>query len=258
MSALTHAIAILPTDPTGAGGSFINFEGQSVAGTISSTAHVWIDDSNGLFHTTTDLNVEWAADYAALIAHHGAGLTPEQHLEADAQAVFLNTGLGSLPMSQQAVIREDVQREIDAIGAAQQINQALYSTNPDAPLTALTYLQLGQTLQDHPQLEELAVQGHGLNNPPLPRYSGYTNDAQNVVDNTTLYIGPGPDHGQTAVPNFVDDAIMSHLPFPVVERNGHLIQLNQNGQKESSIGAAVNNLNLTLFGPVLTAKDFKG
>ncbi len=252
-----HHLAIMPTVPTAAGGSFVNFEGDSVSGTISITAHTWTDDASGLFHTATDLNAEWTGFYQQMIEGHGASMTPEQRLEAQGQAIFLNTGLGKLPMAQQGVIREDVQREIDVLGAAQRIEQAQGSAGPAAPFTEQSYYQLARTIQANPQLEELAVQGHGLNHPPLARYAGYTNDAQNNVDKTTTYVGRGPDHGENAIAGFMDDAIMSHACFPVVMRNGHLIQLNQNGQREQSLAAQVNVLNMTMFGKLLNASDFK-
>lgn len=253
-----HLAPITPTDPTMAGGGFVNFEGASVSGTITGiTAHTWIDDASGLYHTTADLNAEWTGYYQQLIEGHGSSLTPEQHAEAQAQAVFLNTGLGKLPMPQQTVIRQDVQREMDAIAAAEHISALQNGTNPNAPFTELSYFQLTQTLQANPQLEELAVQGHGLNAPPLPRYSGYTNDAQHNTDNTTKYIGPGSNHNQKAVADFMDDAIMSHALFPVVMHQGHFIQLNQDGDHESTLPAQVNDINIVWYGKVLTAKDFK-
>jgi hypothetical protein len=100
------------------------------------------------------------------------------------------------------------------------------------------------------------VQGHGLNTPPLPRYAGYTNDAQNTADNTTLYVGTGGDHNETAVTHFMDDAIMTHLVFPVVMRNGALIQLNQNGQREENLVNAVRAIDRTMYGALLKPKDF--
>jgi hypothetical protein len=59
-----------------------------------------------------------------------------------------------------------------------------------------------------------------------------------------------------AVPNFMDDAIMTHMIFPVVMRNGQLIQLNQDGDKEESLANAVRAADRTMYGAVLTAADF--
>ena len=61
---------------------------------------------------------------------------------------------------------------------------------------------------------------------------------------------------ELAVPNFMDDAIMTHVIFPVVMRNGQLIQLNQNGAKEETLANAVRAIDRTMYGPLLAAKDF--
>lgn len=248
---------ITPTRPDAAGGSFTSFTGATISGTITGlTAHSWVDDANGLFHTTTDLHAEWIGYYQQMIDGNSASLTSTERLEAQAQAVFNYTTLSQLPSNQQAVIREDVQREIDVIGAAMQIDQSTLGIDPTAPLTAQSYLDLVNTIQANPTLEELGVQGHGLNDPPLSRYDGYTNDAQHNTDTTTFYVGRGPDHDEKAVKVFMDDAVMTHIVFPVVMRNGRLIQLNQDGDKEETLTAAVTLANSTMYGPLLAAKDF--
>ena len=123
---------ITPTLPNAAGGSFISYDGASISGTITGiTAHTWIDDAQGLFHTTADLQTEWADYYAQMIGGHGASLTPTERLEGQAQAVFLFTGLNNLSAPLQAQVRQDVQREIDVIGAGLAIDQTiLASTRP--------------------------------------------------------------------------------------------------------------------------------
>ena len=128
--------------------------------------------------------------------------------------------------------------------------------NINGPFTSQTYLQLEQTIQSDPTLEELGIQGHGLNNPPAARYFGYTNDFQNNVDTTTKYIGGGLNNNQNALTDFFDDNIISHAPFPVVWKNGKLIQLNQNGAAENTLTQAVTALNNTMFFRVYTSTDF--
>jgi hypothetical protein len=250
--------ATLATVPGIAGGSFTDTFGDTINGTITGlTAHTWIDDATGLFHTTTDLQTEWAGYYQQMIEGHAASLTPTERLEAQAQAVFLDTGLHTLSAATQAEIREDVQREIDVIGAAQQIDQTQFGINPNAPLTAQSYLDIVNTIAANPALRELGVQGHGLNKPPLSRYDGYTIDAQHVTDTATLFVGKGgPDFDDKAVTDFMDDAIMTHMVFPVVERNGQLIQLNQNGSREELLTSAVKAANYTMYGKLLTSSDF--
>jgi len=257
LAGATKIAPVTPTLPSAAGGSFIGLDGTTIAGTITgTTAHTWIDNAQGLFETSTNLQNEWIGYYQQMIDGQSASLTPTERLEGQAQAMFQFTGLGTLSATQQAVIREDVQREIDVIGAAQTIDQTTLGINPAAPLTAQTYLDLNQTILANPQLEELGIQGHGLNNPPLARYDGYTTDAQHNTDNKTLYLGYGADHDEAAVPNFMDDAIMTHLVFPVVMKNGQLVQLNQNGNKEETLVNAVTAADRTMYGALLKATNF--
>jgi hypothetical protein len=248
---------ITPTLPSEAGGSFVSFDGATISGTISGlTAHTWIDGANGLFETASNLSAEWTGYYQQMIEGHSASLTPTQRLEAQADAMSLFTGLGTLSTTLQNTVREDVQREIDVIGAAQTIDQSTLGINPAAPLTAQTYLDIVQTIQANPTLEELGVQGHGLNNPPLARYNGYTNDAQHTADTSTYYVGTGGDKNELAVTSFMDDAIMTHMIFPVVMKQGRLVQLNQDGDKEETLVNAVRLADRTMYGPLLAAKDF--
>ena len=142
------------------------------------------------------------------------------------------------------------------MAAALALNQQNYGTDPTAALTEHTYIQLGLTIQDDPTLHELALQGHGLNDPPAPRYDGYTNDFQNNVDNTTLFIGGGVDNQEKAIADFFDDVIITHTPFPVVVKNGKVVQLNQNGDPENSILDATTGLDDYMYGRVLTSADF--
>jgi len=220
------------------------------------TPHTWTADANGLYHTATDLAVEWQGYYQTMLNPQAAPLTPIQHLEGNAEAVFENTGLSKLSAAQQEVDREDAQREFDAMAAAMQSNQLNLQIAPTAPLTEQTYLALEKTLQNNPVLLELAVQGHGLNDPPASRYAGYTNDFQNNVDNTTLYIGGGLNNNDKAIADFFDDNIITHVPFEVVWHNGNLTQLNQNGNFENGLEEAVIALDDSMYGRVYKSTDF--
>ena len=237
------------------------FFGATISGTITSTAHVWTANAIGLFTTTTDLASEWM-NLETMMQTNPAALTFVQRLEANAEVVFQNTGLNALSAAAQAQDRMDAQREFDAIGAAITEYNAGAAANGETPinpygtLTTQGYLGIENTLRSDPVLQELALQGHGLNDPSSPKYNGYTNDFQNNVDTTTLYIGGGLDKNEAAVPNLMDDAILSHLPFPVVEENGVLEQLNQNGAAEDTLPNAVAAINMLGGGFLLTASDF--
>ncbi len=220
-------------------------------------AHTWVADANGLFHpvdsngNSIDLSVEWKANYQIMLSGNFGSLTLLQRWEGNAEAVFENTGLSKLSATQLEVDREDAQREFDAVWAAMQINHTA------GPFTNQSYLSMEATVQGNASLEELAVQGHGLNNPPAPRYAGYTNHFQNNVDQTTLYIGGGLNNHGKAIADFFDDNVMSHAPFPVVWHNGVLVQLNQNGNRENKLNSAVTALNQTMFYRVLTSNDLQ-
>ena len=75
--------------------------------------------------------------------------------------------------------------------------------------------------------------------PPASRYRGHTIDFQNTSDTTTRYVGGGPNTGRFAIANFFDDNIMSHASFPAVWKNGQLVQLNQNANRENTLADAV-------------------
>jgi Ca2+-binding RTX toxin-like protein len=152
--------------------------------------------------------------------------------------------------------RLDAQREFDAIDAAMTIDQTTYGIDPNARFTATTYLRLEETLQSNESLQELAVQGHGLNTPPSGIYDGYTDDFQNRTDGSTDFVGGGADNGQNAIANFFDDVIMTHAPFPVVWHNGVQEQLNQNGNFEDTLATVVADANQSMFDQVFVASDF--
>ena len=101
------------------------------------------------------------------------------------------------------------------------------------------------------------MQGHGLNDPPAPRYRGYTNDFQNNADSTTLYIGGGLNNDRNALTDFFDDNIMTHAVFPTVWRNGQLVQLNQNANRENTLSAAVVAMDESMFYRFYVSSDFR-
>ena len=240
--------------------------GAAITPASDNTPHLWVADINGLYHAVTDrqsltpvdLAAEWKGYYQTLLAggSAAASLSPIQRLEGNAEAVFENTSLSTLSAADQARDREDAQREFDAMAAALTSNQANLGLNASVPLTEHAYIWLGLTIQDTPNLYELALQGHGLNDPAALRYNGYTNDFQNNVDTTTLFVGGGIDNNRNALADFFDDAIVSHTPFPVVVKNGNIVQLNQNAAQEQSLLNATVGLDDYMYGGVLIAKDF--
>jgi len=245
------------TPSTAPSGSFTTIFGTTAPGVQTVNGHTWTADSTGLY-TTGNLATEWQADYAALLS--GQPLNFVQHLEANAEAVFENTSLKTLSAAQQQTDRQDLQREFDAIYQAIVTYDAGASAsnqiNLNGPLTEQQYLTVGQQIQSNSGLEELAMQGHGLNNSGQSRYNGYTNDFQNGVDGATLYVGGGLDNNQNALTDFVDDVVLSHLPFPVVAQNGVLEQLNQNGAAEDTLANAVGAFDAAGTTMKLVAGDF--
>lgn len=241
---------LTPAGTLAASGTEQTLFGGTIAATISITPHTWVAGSDGLFHTPTDLSQEWATYYQEALA--GTALTPLQHLEASAEAVFLNTKLNTLDPATQERDREDVQREFDAIAVA--MDRAGLANVKQ--LTVNDYLAISYQIRADPVLQELAIQGHGLNSQPSEKYDGYTQDFQNNVDGTTLFIGGGLDNNQNALTDFFDDVVISHEPFPTVPEWGGLEQLNQNADNEDYVATATSGFNDAMFNRVYTAKDF--
>lgn len=254
---VSKAAAIIHQNGEPAAHQITTLYGEHIADTITNTPHTWTADTNGLFHTTTDLAAEWKQYYQMMQAGQGGQLTAIQRLEGNAEAVFENTALANLSPAKLARDREDAQRQFDAMGAAMAINQKLYGIDPKAALTEHSYLLLQRTLHSNAALEELAIQGHGLNSPPSARYRGYTNDFQNNVDNTTNYVGGGLDNNQNALTNFFDDIVLGHTPFPTVWHNGSFVQLNQNGNREDTLVDSLRATNDAMFDRVFKPTDFK-
>lgn len=192
-----------------------------------------------------------------MLAGHGASLTAIQRLEGNAEAVFENTGLSKLAAATQVRDREDLQRQFDAEAAVMAINARTLGISTAASFTQQSYLAMEHTLQSNSALEELALQGHGLNHPSAAKYDGYTNDIQNAVDKGTTFIGGGLDNNQAAAANLLDDVILGHAPFPAVFINGKFQQLNQNGAAEDLVTKAVAGLNEAAFARTFKASDFK-
>ena len=115
-----------------------------------------------------NLEIEWRSDYQVMLAGHGDTLTATQRMEGNAEAVFESSGIGTQSAAREEAYRADVEREIDAIAGAMK----LAGLDPNAPLTEASYLLLSTTLQGNPAMEELALQGHGVQNPPSARYKG--------------------------------------------------------------------------------------
>lgn len=241
-------IAVVPAVTT--------WDGSVIPGTITTTAHRWTADANGLFHTTADLATEWANDYSMMLAGHANVLTPLQRLEGNAEAVLENTKAIRLPTARLGALREDLQREYDAIDAAMRIDQAKYGIDPGREFNSYTYLKMEDTLQSSESLQELGYQGHGTNTPIAPRYSGFTTDFQNKIDNTTYYVGGGLDNGEKAIADFLDDVMLSHAPFATVMHNGTMEQLNQNGDVEDTITDVVAGANAVTYERMLVSSDF--
>jgi hypothetical protein len=217
------------------------------------TPHDWYANADHLYQTNADLAAEWMKYYKIMLAGHASTLNDIQRLEGNAEAVFLNTGIKKLTAAEQERDREDVQREYDAIAAAMK----LAGVNDRKALTEQSYLLVDQTLRDSPALLELAMQGHGLNNSGIPRYSGYTNDFQNGVDGTTMFVGGGfQDNDENALTDFFDDNVISHLLFPVVYENGTLTELDQNGDAEEPLNNELIALNDTMIYRVYRSDDF--
>jgi hypothetical protein len=234
------------------------YDGNLIPTTLTvETPHTWIAGADGLYHTATDLQTEWRSDYTQMLAGHGDQLTAVQRMEGNAEAVFANTNLNKLDANTQHRDREDLQREFDAISGATAINAQMLGIDMKAQFTQVSYLALEHTMQSNTQLEELGLQGHGLNKPPSAKYNGYTQDIQNVVDAKTKFVGGGLDNGENAIAAFMDDVILGHTPFAPVEINGHLEQLNQNGAREDVLAKAVAGMNEGAFSRVFTANNFK-
>ena len=232
-------------------------DGTIIPATISGlTVHTWTADSTGLFITTSDLKSEWTGAYATMLAGHADQMTPLQRMEGNAEAVMENTAAARLSATQQSMLRQDLQREYDSIDAAMRIDQTAFGINPAAQFNTYTYLKLEETLQGSPVLAELATQGHGLNSPPSATYDGYTTDFQNRTDGKTFFVGGGLDNGENAVAAFLDDVVLTHAPFAVVEHNGVLEQLNQNGNLEDTLTDVVAAANETTYTRVFVASDF--
>ena len=256
----TPAKPVLPApNPAVTAGTQRAYDGSLVPTTLSSIdlPHTWVADSTGLYHTTADLKAEWIGYYKQMLAGHGSSLTAWQRIAGNAEAVFENTGLSKLDAATQARDREDLQRFFDAEAAAMSINARTLGISASKPFTEQTYLALSHTIQSNTALEELALQGHGLNNPPAAKYRGYTEDIQNVVDHKTKFIGGGLDNNEAAVPNLMDDVILGHAAFPAVFINGKFQQLNQNGAAEDPVAKAFAGLNEAAFSRTFKAGDFK-
>ena len=231
--------------------------GQTIAATITVNGHTWVADANGEFQTTANLEMEWRTDYQIMLAGNGDTLTATQRIEGNAEAVFENTNINGMwqGAAKEEAYREDVQREIDAIAGAMQIDLSSYGISLSAPLTEASYLQLGTTLRGNASLEELALQGTGVTDPPSVQYRGALADFINGADWNTYFAGGGADNGKLVLPYVFSD-IVSDLPFATVYENGAWQQLNQNGTVAETVIQAATALNTTMYRQVFVAADF--
>ena len=65
------------------------------------------------------------------------------------------------------------------------------------------------------------------------------------------------DHNERAIAALFDDVVLTHVPFPVVFQNGHLEQLNQNGQAEDMLVNAIAAINRSAYGQVFVPANFR-
>ena len=116
---------------------------------------------------------------------------------------------------------------------------------------------MDRTIWSSAVLDELYLQGHGVNYPTNSIYRGYQGDFATGVDTTTTYVGGSTDNGRVALGDFFNDIILGNAGFGVVWRAGEWWQLDQNGNYGAVINAARNNLNKTAFEKTFTSSDFK-
>jgi hypothetical protein len=253
---MTPGAQAAPVAPAGPA-TITTLYGDTIAGTMTVNGHVWTADATGKFQTTTNLEMEWRSDYQIMLAGHADTLTATQRMEGNAEAVFENTQINGMWQGAKAesAYREDVQREIDAIAGAMSIDQASFGINPNAPLTEASYLQLGMTLHGNIALEELALQGHGVQAPPSARYSGAYGDFMAGADWSTYFTGGGADNGTLIVARSFND-VMSNLAFGSAYLNGAWQQLDMNGNIAESVQQAATALNRTMYQQVFVASDF--
>jgi hypothetical protein len=71
-------------------------------------------------------------------------------------------------------------------------------------------------------------------------------------------VGGGLNNGENALTDFFDDNIMTQAPFPTVWKNGQLVQLNQNANRENTLAEAVIAMDESMFYRFYVPSDFKG
>ena len=237
-------------------GMMVTLDGSIIAKTMVLNGHTWTATSEGTFTTTADLATEWKGYLAQMQAGNGTSMTAVQRMEANAEVIFENTAIATSSAQLQSLDRMAVQRELDAMAAAIQIDATTLGIDPTAVLVQGSYLALERTLQSNAALEELAVQGHGLTSPPSGRYTGYVGYFKKS-DSQTKYWGSGTDYGQNALSVLFGDSIAACTPFAVVWHNGKLVQLDQNGAPvTNALGTEIAALNDTMYNRLYKAADF--
>jgi hypothetical protein len=217
--------------------------------------HVWTADKTGLFRTDTDLGKEWRGYQQIVLNGGAASLNAIQLMEANAQVVFESTKIADLEKTNSKLVqkyREDAQRCFDARAAAMKIDQA--SLGLGQPMTKDAMVKLERTIWGSAELEELFMQGRGVN-APSAKYNGFEKDFK-FADRTTTYVGEGWYSGRSALGSFFNDVILGYAGFGTVWNQGQLVQLDQNGNVVEGVGAAAGNLNRATL-TVLKKSDFQ-
>ena len=234
-------------------------DGTALPASITVNGHVWTVDANGLY-VTGNLELEWHTLYQELLTTGGAGMTPWQRLEANAEALFENTGAGYADQATIQRAREDVQRVIDAEAAA----AAAAGVNISAPLDVSEVLQMESVLHGTSQFDEtlgeLALQGTGImnnksNGGPV-RYNGYDADFRWSMGNNQYYVGGGMDNGKAALATYVNDVLINDLTYGTFMQNGTLYALDNTGNVAGTMQAQVTALNNLMYRQILVSSDF--
>jgi hypothetical protein len=257
VSATPAAPVVTIASETAPSGEMVTLSGQLIQTTQVVNGHTWTADTNGLFHTS-NLAAEWTADYQAMLSGNTAGMNAIQMLEGNAEATFEATGLTSLSAAVQQQLREDVQRDLDAMEGAFTLSSNNLGLPTSPAMLAGSYVAMERNLQGNAALEELAVQGIGLTTTPSGeqiRYSGWTNDIK-AYDKGVKFIGGGINNNRDALTSFMEENVMSATPFAVIWKNGKLTQLNQSGQTLDSMGNAIQALADTAFNRVYRKANF--
>jgi hypothetical protein len=201
--------------------------------------------------------MEWRTDYQTMLNGQGAQLTATQRLEGNMEAFLENSSVNTAwdGGAKEEQIRVDLQRVIDAVAGAQQIDQSQYGINPTAEFTEASYMQLSNTLHGDAQIEELALQGFGMADPASPQYAGAYEDLFSGADWSTYFVGGGADNGVLAVAHVMQD-MLGNLPFATTFANGAWTTTNYNGGLGETALTAAGLMNQAMYRQVFNGSDF--